>query len=262
MKHLLVGFYVVLLLAVAVSDTMAQKGRGGQGRGSGRTANLAGNRGGAFYSETQKGALSSGNMNNRGESDLLRLREEEKLARDVYLHLAKSSGLGIFNTIARAENQHMQAIERLILRSGMNSVAQSDAAGKFSFPEYQQLYGTLIAKGSQSSLNALMVGARIEEMDIADIKRLLAQTSSPQVQQVLSHLLQGSQNHLRAFSAQIKRQGGVYRAEFLTQAEFDQIANSPVQGQGQGQQGTGRVALKGGQRGRRNAGGRGSGRGR
>ena len=52
--------------------------------------------------------------------------------------------------------------------------------------------------------------------------------------------MQGSQNHLRAFASQIAKQGASYNAEFLTQAEFDQIARSS--GQGHGQQSAGRGA--------------------
>lgn len=43
----------------------------------------------------------------------------------------------------------------------------------------------------------------------------------------------GSQNHLRAFAAQIAKQGGAYNGQFLTQAEFDRIASSTGQGRGQ-----------------------------
>ena len=117
--------------------------------------------------------------------------------------------------------------------------------GIFVFPEYQQLYKSLIASGTRSPLDALTVGAKIEEMDIADLRRLLTQTTDRQVRQVLEHLMQGSQNHLRAFAFQIAKQGATYNAEFLTQAEFDQIAGSS--GQGRGQHSAGRGANNRGQ---------------
>lgn len=286
MKCLLIGFGTLLVLAISTTDSMAQKGRGlgrgvggGQGHGSGNgsvhvgssaglgkitsgTQSQGRNQGAVFLSGNQNASFPNGVSNNAGGQELLRMREEEKLARDVYTVLAKSSGLAMFRNIARAENQHMQSLERLIQLSGTNAVMGNDTAGAFAFSEYQQLYTTLIAKGSRSPLDALMVGAKIEEMDIADLRRLSAQTTSPQVRQVLSHLLQGSQNHLRAFAAQITRQGAVYKAEFLSQADFNQIANSSVQGQGQ--QGIGRGTLNRGQgQGRgRNAGGGGSRKGR
>ncbi len=172
--------------------------------------------------------------------DLLRMWEEEKLARDVYTSLAKTSKSAIFRNISRAESQHMQSVERLLRSAGANAVQLNDTPGVFVFPEYQRLYQSLLASGTRSPLDALRVGARIEEMDIADVTRMLTQTTDPQVRQVLERLLQGSQSHLRAFASQITRQGASYSAEFLTQAEFDQIATSS--GQGQGQQSAGRGA--------------------
>ena len=122
----------------------------------------------------------------------------------------------------------MQAIERLLGGGGGNG--WSDKPGVFAFAEYQQLYETLVASGSRSPLDALKVGAKIEEMDIADLRQVLNQTNDPQVRQVLQHLMQGSQNHLRAFASQITQQGAIYHAEFLSQADFDQIASSTGQG--------------------------------
>jgi rubrerythrin len=157
------------------------------------------------------------------------MREEEKLARDVYTQLAKTSTLPIFRNISRAESQHMQAIERLLRGGGRNVL--NDKLGVFAFADYQQLYDSLVASGSRSPLDALKVGAKIEEMDIADLRQMLNQANDQQVRQVLQHLLQGSQNHLRAFASQITRQGASYNAEFLSQADFDQIAKSSEQGQ-------------------------------
>lgn len=261
MKNSLIGVGALLVLTMITSDAMAQRGQrngGGQGRGAGGPGiqTRGGNQGQAGQSQRENmghtaqggnqmqqtfGVLSA----NDGGPDLLRMREEEKLARDVYTSLAKSSRLTIFGNISRAESQHMQAIERLIRSGGGNAVNLNDTPGVFVFPEYQQLYATLIASGSRSPLDALMVGAKIEEMDIADLKRVLTQTSSPQVRQVLTHLMQASQNHLRAFASQLANQGSSYKAEFLTQAEFNQIANSS--GQGHGPQSAGRGANNGGQ---------------
>lgn len=239
MNRLLIFSSALLALSMVTSDVVAQQkrgGGGGQGRGqaSAATQIRSGNQGFGQSQRESQGRLSSGIIStNNGGLDLLRMREEEKLARDVYTSLAKTSGLTVFQNIARAENQHMQAVERLIGGAGANGNAMNNVPGTFAFPDYQQLYQTLVASGTRSPLDALMVGAKIEEMDITDLRRVLVQTTNPQVQQVLGHLLQGSQNHLRAFASQIAQQGATYNAEFLTQAEFDQIAQSSGRGQGQ-----------------------------
>ena len=248
MKNLLIGFSALCVLMMVTSDAIAQRGQGNggaQGRGpsgpgiQSRGSNQGqagqsqrGNMGHAVQGGNQVRQTSGGVSTNAGGADLLRMREEEKLARDVYTSLAKSSKLPIFGNISRAESQHMQAIDRLIRSGGANVVNPNDIPGVFAFPEYQQLYTTLIASGSRSPQDALMVGAKIEEMDIADLKRLLNQTTDPQVRQVFTHLLQGSQNHLRAFASQLASHGASYNAQFLTQAEFDQIASSSGPGHG------------------------------
>ena len=264
MKRLLIGLVAILSLALVTPDVMAQQRRGngsaGQGRGSNGVgvqtragvqtqAEIGARTGNQGQGQSQRGnqsRQSSGLLTaNTGGLDLLRMWEEEKLARDVYTSLGKTSKLAIFPNISRAESQHMQSIERLLRAGGANGNALNNTPGVFVYPEYQHLYASLIATGTRSPLDALMVGAKIEEMDIADLRRVLTQTTDPQVQQVLGHLLQGSQNHLRAFASQIANQGATYNAEFLTQAEFDQIAQSS--GQGHGQQSAGRGANNSGQ---------------
>ncbi|QDV24645.1 DUF2202 domain-containing protein [Aureliella helgolandensis] len=276
MKRLLIGIGSILVLTFVAPITMAQRGGAGSGRSAGNAVQVqtrarmgnqgrnqnsvglqtqsntrSGNQG---LSQAQRGnssRQSNGNLSvNTSDTDLLRMREEEKLARDVYIQLAKTSQLPIFQNISRAESQHMQALERL--SPGSRSSGQNDAPGSFVFPEYQKLYDSLIASGARSPLDALKVGAKIEEMDIADLRRRLAETTDPQVQKVLERLMRGSENHLRAFASQIANQGASYNAEFLSQTDFDQIANSSGSGQGNGQQST---------RGRNGSGGNGSGRG-
>jgi len=266
MKNTLIGLGVLLVLVVVTSDATAQRGRGngqGQGQGQGRGKGQGQGQGQAGQSQRNNlGATPRGNQSrqttnalpaNGGGLDLLRMREEEKLARDVYTSLAKSSRQVIFQNISRAESQHMQALERLIRSSG-NAANLGNTPGVFAYPDYQQLYTTLVASGSQSPLDALMVGAKIEEMDIADLQRLLKQTVDPQARQILEHLMRGSENHLRAFASQLAKQGASYKAEFLTQTQFDQIANSSGSGQGRQSAGHGANGAGRGKMGQGNAG--------
>lgn len=248
MKRLIICLGALFALTVVTPDAAAQQRRGNRGAGQGhgldgtgiqsqtRVQTRVGNQSQGQGQRTNQGRQTIENLStNYSESALLRMWEEEKLARDVYTQLAKTSKLPIFRNISRAERQHMQAIERLV-RGGR---ALNDVPGAFTFPEYQRLYDSLIASGTRSPLDALKVGAKIEEMDIADLRTLMNQTTDSQIQQVLGRLMQGSKNHLRAFASQIAKNGGRYDAEFLTQAEFDQIASSSGQGHGAGGPGAG-----------------------
>jgi hypothetical protein len=246
MKRLLIGLGATLLVAMATTNATAQRGRGGAGQERGGPRGIgvqsrAGNQGltphskrgsqGGISQRGDQGRQPSGALSAIDESpDLLRMREEEKLARDVYTKLASTSKQPIFRNIARAESQHMRSIEQLVRSRDTGPQNLNDTPGVFTFPEYQQLYETLVANGTRSPLDALMVGAKIEEMDIADLRQILTQTADPQVRRVLEHLMNGSENHLRAFASQLSRQGASYNAEFLSQSDFDEIAGASAKG--------------------------------
>ena len=164
------------------------------------------------------------------------MREEEKLAHDVYVTLAQSSGLQIFNNIANAESQHMRAVEQLASRYS-SVVAANLPVGSFSDPQFQALYNSLVAAGSKSPIAAATVGAKIEEMDIKDLQTLLSQNPPQDVSKVLEHLQRASGQHLRAFTMELKRLGGTNMPEFLSPEEYNSILisdNERGQGMGRG----------------------------
>lgn len=222
MKRFFISWAALLVFTLLASPLQAQQQRG---KGGGK---FSGNRGSVEDART-----------------IARMWEEEKLARDVYRKLASTWKLPVFQNISRAEHQHMQAIARLgggqplqfgdpnqdrLRDQDRQRDRVQDVPGQFAFPEYQQLYTQLVAQGTRSPLDALMVGAKIEEMDIADLRRSMGNTTDPQVRSVYARLLQGSQNHLRAFAYQLGMAGGHYKAEHLSQADFDAIANSSQNG--------------------------------
>jgi len=152
------------------------------------------------------------------------MREEEKLARDVYLTLYQKWGLTIFNNIANSEAAHMAAVKTLLDRYGIADPAAGKAVGVFTDASLQALYNQLIAQGSQALAAALKVGAAIEEIDIRDLKARLASTTRADIKSVYSNLLNGSYNHLRAFVSTLKTQtGGVYQPQYLDAATYQSI---------------------------------------
>ncbi|MEE8120283.1 MAG: DUF2202 domain-containing protein [Anaerolineales bacterium] len=147
------------------------------------------------------------------------MREEEKLARDVYLMLYEQWGIKIFNNIARAEETHMSAVADLLERYGLPDPAADTAVGVFTNPELQALYDQLMEDGSQSLADALRVGALVEEVDILDLETYIAQTDNEDVLLVYQNLLKGSYNHLRAFTSTLERQTGeIYQLQLLESA--------------------------------------------
>jgi len=161
-------------------------------------------------------------------SNLEFMREEEKLARDVYLTLDGYWGTQtrVFANIAESEQQHTSSIDYLLERYDIEDPVLRDEIGLFTNTELQELYDTLVAKGTNSLIDALYVGALIEEVDMEDITAAIQETDERPIILVYSNLLDGSENHLRAFVDVIEAQGLVYEAQVLEQHEVDYILES------------------------------------
>ena len=130
------------------------------------------------------------------------MREEEKLARDVYLTLSAHYETGIFINISESEQRHMDALERLIVKYGLEDPVVNDDIGAFTNPDFAGLYEQLVARGIADYCEALQVGIDIERLDIDDINEALIDIEAQDLERVLNNLLLGSENHLNAFTGQ------------------------------------------------------------
>jgi hypothetical protein len=160
---------------------------------------------------------------------LLYMREEEKLARDVYTELYAKWNLRPFSNITRSEQMHMNAILSLLNRYSLQDPVDVNGAGVFKNEELQNLYNALIMEGNKSVVNALNVGATIEEVDIVDLQKHLRETDNQDITFVYDNLMRGSRNHLRAFVRNLKTQGVTYIPQYLTAAEYEQIISTPME---------------------------------
>jgi len=210
--------------AAADVDLVAARNRGRNGRGTG-TSN---------GSSPAVAAAPVTGLSADDAAGLVFMREEEKLARDVYLTLFEQWQLPTFENIAAAESRHTGAVQSLLVAYGIEDPVTDDAIGVFTDPDLDALYDELIALGSQSIEDALTVGAMIEDLDISDLRDHLAATDNPDIERVYSNLLRGSENHLRAFTGQLSDRGIEYEAAYLDQAEIDAILGS---GGGRGRNG-------------------------
>jgi len=141
------------------------------------------------------------------EQHILYMREEEKLARDVYPTLYELWGAEIFANISESEQRHMDAIKSLITRYGMVDPVVDEGVGMFTNPNFVGLYDELVLAGEISLEEALNVGVRIEELDIADLELALQETSMRTVRRIFQNLLNDSYNHLSAFRRNIEAGG-------------------------------------------------------
>lgn len=176
----------------------------------------------------------SGTLSDVEIESLLYMREEEKLARDVYLTLYEEWKMPIFNNIGSSEQTHMDAVKTLLDRYGLEDPAAGKDVGVFTNLTLQELYDQLVEEGKQSLTDALHVGAAIEEIDILDLEESIAQTDEADIRLIYENLMKGSRNHLRSFVSTLERQAGeTYQPQYLSQPTYDTIVDSPVE-QGRG----------------------------
>ncbi|MFY9974799.1 MAG: DUF2202 domain-containing protein [Chromatiaceae bacterium] len=183
------------------------------------------------------------------------MRSEEKLARDVYLTLAAlyegQPAADVFVNIGDGSEQtHTDAVRDMLDSYGLedpnpDANVLPDNIGDFDGGEYgwyfAEKYSALVASGSIDLVSALYVGALIEELDMGDIINCpkviieyednigdegcgLNYTDEKALKNLYTHLVDGSENHLRAFVKNIEQLTGVtYQAQILSQDAVDEI---------------------------------------
>lgn len=161
------------------------------------------------------------------------MREEEKLAGDLYAKLYELHSLRIFYNISSSEQTHFEAVGTLIDYFGIDDPASSES-GEYNNPELQALYDSLYTAGSESLVSGLQVGAAVEEIDILDLEELIEQTNNEDIILVFDNFLRGSRNHLRAFNRQLERNGVDYSPRYLEKDAFEAIVNSEMERGGSG----------------------------
>jgi len=107
---------------------------------------------------------------------LIFMREEEKLARDVYTTLGTMYPDSIiFGKIDDAEQVHTMAVKDMIENYGYEDPNTNDNIGIYTGEDFgwyfTEKYNLLVERASISELEALYVGAFIEELDMMDIRQ-------------------------------------------------------------------------------------------
>ncbi|KAF2955310.1 DUF2202 domain-containing protein [Marinitoga sp. 38H-ov] len=199
-KNMLVGIIVLLLIVVSFAGGFYNIGK--------EISNLP--------VETLSASETNG---------LLQMREEEKLARDVYLTLYDTWGIQIFYNIARAEQIHMNIIKSILDKYDIQDPITDYTIGVFNNEKLEKLYFDLIAESKNSVIDALKVGAEIEDLDIYDLDMFLKETDNQDIKLVYNNLKSGSENHMRAFMSQLDRYNATYTARYITNDKLQKILN-------------------------------------
>lgn len=153
---------------------------------------------------------------------LLLMREEEKLAHEVYTAMFAKWNHKVFNNIKQSEAYHGELVKGLITKYGLNDPYVAEI-GKYKNETLQKLYNKLITKGKISLVDAFEVGALIEDIDIADLDKLITATQNADLKDVYETLNLGSRNHMRAFDKQLRSNNIIYKPTYITQERFEAI---------------------------------------
>jgi len=199
-------------------------------------------------SETTSTVLDGVVLDYNEQTHLVFMREEEKLARDVYLTLGTMyPDSVIFGNIDDSEQTHTTAVKTMLEKYGVDDPNTNDNIGAYTGEDYgwyfTEKYNLLVERASISELEALYVGAFIEELDMMDINqcpKVIVETDNgindvsecgkiytdnADIVNLYSSLLDGSDSHLAGYVKNIEKYigEGNYEAQVLTQEQVDEI---------------------------------------
>ncbi len=153
------------------------------------------------------------------------MREEEKMARDVYLLFSDAFGTNVFARVADSEQRHMDAVWTLMSSYNLPDSATTEL-GVFNNPDLQALYEQLVAMGSDEN-QAYLAAALIEETDLLDLEEAMEALDPEKHADIITtyeNLHCGSRNHLRSFAGSWETATGqTYRAQI--EALADEVAD-------------------------------------
>ncbi len=171
----------------------------------------------------------SGTLTEAEADGILRMADEEKMARDVYTFFNDKYKLPVFRNISKSEALHMNAVGNLV--AGFKLTYEgNDTPGEYVQDQFTKMYGELTEKGSASLVEALKAGALIEETDILDLEKEILSADNSTVKRVFSNLLLASENHLRAFTAVLKVQKIVYEPVLLDRDYYQAVKDKKTKG--------------------------------
>lgn len=150
--------------------------------------------------------------------------DEERMAGELYVAFGKKHAARPFTNIPRAEARHREILQQLATRAGLTVAAA--AAGRYETAAIQARHDALWARGQASLIEALKVGALVEEQDIADLRALAATTDHPDLRAAVAVLERGSRHHLAAFVHNLRARGVDYEAQVLPPGELAQLISA------------------------------------
>jgi len=224
------------------NDNNASNGNSSNGNGSTAGNNASNGNGSSNIQVDENGTttvngtsiisnIPESNLSEAETKSLLFVREEEKLARDVYLGLNTLWGDQVKNflNISKAEQTHTDSVKALLDRYNLTdpvTESEDQNLGVFQDSVLQNLYDSLVAKGEKSLIDALEVGATAEDYDIDDIEKHMKNVDNEDILTIYQNLVVGSENHIRAFTKSLNNLNTTYNVQYISQERYQLILSS------------------------------------
>ncbi len=159
---------------------------------------------------------------------LLFMREEEKLALDLYMEMHRLWGLSVFKSVSGEEKEHMRAMLGLLRIYNLPDPVGNNPPGRFVNAHLRDLYQSLARQGSQSVEEALKACALQEEINMLDLMAASNASTQPKIREIYSELQRDSINHLRSFAHALEVLGVRYQGVKIPQQTVDAIIHGPM----------------------------------
>lgn len=143
----------------------------------------------------------------------------------MYLYSYHKYEDNIFNTISQSEQQHMDKALVLLNTYNIKDPALPNRE-EFANRTLQNLYDELTQQVDISLLEALKVGATIEEFDIDDIEDFEERTTITDLLNIYDLLKCGSRNRLRSYYNQLVANGTTYTPQYISISVLEEIVGS------------------------------------
>ena len=154
---------------------------------------------------------------------LIYIREEEKMARDLYIGMYNSWGLSIFKSISEEEQEHINAMLELFKMYSIVDPLAGDVPRNYTNQHIANLHTSLLTQGMQSNKDGLKACALQEEISMQDLDLAMKSTQQQAINKVYSELQRDSINHLRSFIHSLEIFGERYMAVKIPQQTVDAI---------------------------------------
>ncbi len=137
--------------------------------------------------------------------DLRALREGQKVMRDLYAVWQGRWKTPLFGNFAAAEQTHMDAMLRLLMRHQMNDPVVSKPLGAFKDSTFVRLFDHSSTSAAKSLNDCYLVACSLEEADILSLDTCLLHSKAADLRLVFSVLQQASAMHLATLRSHLRR---------------------------------------------------------